>query len=80
MVLHGGNDGQLSLYGRPDDRVFDFTQEELQTQIDIGDGEIMPTLEDVFTLFKGASHFLNVELKGPLSDDVKALYDYPLTC
>ena len=52
MVLHGGNDGQLSLYGRPDDRVFDFTQAELQSEIDIGEGEVIPTLEEVFCLFK----------------------------
>ena len=44
MVLHGGDDGQLSKYGLPDERVFEWTSNELRTQIDIGEGEKMPML------------------------------------
>ena len=44
MIMHGGNDGELSHYGHPDDHVFDWTAEELM-QLDIGEGERMPTLE-----------------------------------
>jgi len=29
MVLHGGSDGQLTLYGLEEERVFHWTQEEL---------------------------------------------------
>ena len=46
MILHGGSDGQLSQYGLDaTERVFNWTQEELQERIDIGEGEKIPTLE-----------------------------------
>ena len=50
MVLHGGSDGQLVLYGLEEERCFQWSKEQLQTQIDIGEGERMPTLEDVIQL------------------------------
>ena len=38
----------------------------------------MPTLHDVLSLYKGSNVFLNIELKGPLSDERKSQYDYAL--
>ena len=43
VVMHGGDEGQLSQYGMPDEFVFERTLASLQ-EIDIGDGEKMPTL------------------------------------
>ena len=43
VVMHGGDEGQLGQYGKPDEFVFERTLESLQT-FDIGDGETMPTL------------------------------------
>lgn len=79
MILHGGSDGQLELYGLHEDRVFDWTYDQLR-KIDIGDGEIMPTLEELLTLVQGTQMLINIELKGPLHDDIKPLYDYDLAC
>ena len=51
MILHGGSDGQLDHYGLEEsERVFNWTQDELQTRIDIGEGERMPTLEALIQL------------------------------
>lgn len=79
MVVHGGNDGELSLYGLREERVFDWTSEQLKT-LDIGESEVMPTLEELLTLYDGANMLLNIELKGPLSPEWKARYDYKRTC
>ena len=54
MITHGGDDGQLNKYGFPDDYVFEWTKEELQAKIDIGEGLKMPTLEDTLALFSGS--------------------------
>ena len=43
VVMHGGDEGQLSQYGMPDEFVFERTFESLQ-RIDIGEGEKMPSL------------------------------------
>lgn len=79
MILHGGSDGQLELYGLHDQRVFDWTYEELR-KLDIGEGEVMPTLEELLSLVKNSNMLINIELKGPLTDDVKVLYNYDLAC
>ena len=39
MVLHGDNDGQLGLYGLPDEQVFNWTCEELRTKFKLENGE-----------------------------------------
>ena len=44
VVMHGGDEGQLSQYGMSDQFVFERTLKSLQ-KIDIGDGETMPTLQ-----------------------------------
>ncbi len=70
MVLHGGDDGELCKYGLPDERVFQWTQEELQTRIDIGEGERIPLLKDLIEACASRPHMLlNIELKGPLDED-----------
>lgn len=66
MVLHGGSDGQLSLYGMPTEFVQNWTFDELRT-IDIGNGEQIPTLDEMLELFKETDILLNIELKGPLN-------------
>lgn len=79
MVLHGGSDGQLSLYGLENERVFNWTQEELQTKIDLGQGERIPTLESLIMLcMDSPSMLLNIELKGPLTAKWEAMYNYDL--
>ena len=50
MVLHGGTDGELDQYGLKYHRAFEWTQEELQTKIDLGEGERIPTLEALIEL------------------------------
>ena len=45
MVLHGDSDGQLSLYGKPDEFVYKWTHDELINNLQIENGEQMPTLE-----------------------------------
>jgi hypothetical protein len=48
MIMHGGDDGEMGEYGFPTDHVFDWTKDELETRLDIGQGERMPTLEALF--------------------------------
>lgn len=79
MILHGGSDGQLELYGLNDERVFDWTFDQLR-KLDIGEGEVMPTLEELLKLVSGTTMLINIELKGPLTDEIKPLYDYDLAC
>jgi len=74
MVTHGGNDGELKDYGYPNDYVFDWTMERLKT-LDAGEEETLPTLEEVFELFRGYV-FINIELKGPKTEEIKAKYDH----
>ena len=51
MVLHGGEDGELKDYGYPKDLVFEWTTEQLR-ELDAGNGECIPTLDEVFDLVK----------------------------
>lgn len=47
VIIHGGDNGELhqSINGAENSFVFDATYEELRTQIDIGEGQSIPTLE-----------------------------------
>ena len=79
MVLHGGDNGQLSKYGLADQHVFQWTQYQLQTQIDLGGGECIPTLEALIMLCLDRPNMLmNIELKGPLDEEWVSQYDYNL--
>ena len=40
----------------------------------------MPTLEELLALVQHHTMLINIELKGPLTDEIKALYDYDLAC
>ena len=66
MITHGGDDGQLTLYGFPDNYVYDWTCQELKTKLQLPNGEQIPTLEEMLTVFikDGKSEtILNIELK-----------------
>ena len=78
MIVHGGDDGQLTLYGFPDDYVYDWTLEELRLKIKLPNGEQMPTLLEMLTVYKGTQTLINIELKGPLSAERKQMYDFKL--
>ena len=69
MVMHGkGENGNLSQYDGldEDDIVFRWTSEELRT-IDIGEGETMPTLEEVFEYFDDRPDIIfYIDIKYPL--------------
>ena len=51
MIVHGGDDGQLSLYGFPDDYVYEWTFEELRQKIKLSNGEQMPTLLEMLKVY-----------------------------
>jgi hypothetical protein len=50
VVAHGGDDGNLKDYGFPEEFIYDWTYEKLLT-LDAGEGQKIPTLEQVFALF-----------------------------
>ena len=66
MVLHGGDDGQLDKYGKPDDYVYEWNALEL-IEIRLENGEPMPTLREFLDVYRGTETVINIELKGPLS-------------
>ena len=75
MIMHGGDNGELGHYGHPNDHVFDWTAEQLQTQLDIGEGERMPTFKQLLELC--ANHkgiLLNIELKAPTNETHASRY------
>lgn len=76
IVAHGGEDGNLKDYGHPTQYIYDWTYQELLA-LDAGEGNKIPTLEEVFTLFKGKV-FINLEMKGPRSDEHKPRYSCEL--
>lgn len=78
MVLHGGCQGELTLYGMRTEYVYEWTAHDLQTKIDIGEGERIPTLQDVIALYKDEQMLLNIELKGPSDPAFKPRYDFNL--
>jgi glycerophosphoryl diester phosphodiesterase len=76
MVLHGDADGQLGLYGKPDAHVYDWTCEELKTLIKLPNGEEMPTLSEFLDIYKDSSALINIELKGPKTEELRKHYDF----
>ena len=80
MVLHGGKDGDLSKYGHAKEHVFHWTKKDLQSKIDLGGGERIPTLESVIEICKNSPDMLiNIELKGPqATSSWSANYNYDL--
>ena len=77
MILHGGSQGELTLYNMPTEYVYEWTCEELQSKIDIGEGERIPTLLQLIELCDGHDDMLlNIELKGPDHPDFKPRYDF----
>ena len=75
-MVHGGDDGNLKDFGLPDEYIYEWDFEKLQT-LDAGDGAKIPTLEQVFELFKGKI-FVNVEVKGPRTETLKPKYNCDL--
>ena len=72
MVLHGGDDGELNHYGLNNQHVYDWTREELQTRIDLGEDQRIPTLLSVISLCSESPNMLlNIELKGPWDSDLR---------
>ena len=82
MVMHGGVDGDLGAYGRPKDYVYDWDSTQLQTKLDIGGGERMPSLEYVIMLALDAPKMqIHIEVKVPFrSEKAKARYDSLTAC
>ena len=78
MLTHGGSGGELTQYGLPDERVQNHTREFLQSKIDIGEGQEMPTANDLVELFLDTDTELHLELKGPYFDEFKHKYDFNL--
>jgi len=78
MIVHGGDNGELGELGQPSVNVFDWTREELQT-LDIGQGERMPTLEELLVICRAKPNMLiNIELKAPVDQALAARYDIQL--
>ena len=72
MVLHGGDNGELNHYGLNNQRVYDWTREELQTRIDLGEDQRIPTLLSVISLCaESPNMLLNIELKGPCDSELR---------
>ena len=68
MVLHGLGEGNMSQYDglSSDDIVFRWTREELQSKIDIGGGQVMPTLEEWFQFWQDSPDIvLWIDMKSP---------------
>ena len=79
MILHGGSNGELNKYGLEDQHVFQWTQNQLETQIDLGEGQCIPTLEALILIcLDSPNMLLNIELKGPLDEEWVSQYDYNL--
>jgi glycerophosphoryl diester phosphodiesterase len=66
----------LKDYGFPEEYIYDWTYEKLQT-LDAGEGNKIPTLEEVFKLF-GGKVFINIEMKGPRLESLKHRYSCEL--
>lgn len=77
MVMHGGDDGDLKDYGFPDDYIFNWNCKDLQ-KLDAGNGERIPLLSEVFELIHSTNVFVNIELKGPRTPSLSAIYNCEL--
>ena len=51
IILHGGDNGEMREFTGDSTFVFDYTYEELLA-FDVGDGERIPTLQQLFELIK----------------------------
>ena len=81
MVLRTGADGELAPYGYPKEYVYDWDSTQLQTKIDLGSGQRVPTLEQVILLTLDAPKLqIHIEVKSPISAAKKALYNSARTC
>ena len=79
MIMHGGDNGEHHTQGFKSAYIFDQTQEELQAQIDLGEGQTVPTLDELLELYSDHPNMLlNFEMKVPLDPEVAARYDYKL--
>eukprot|EP00347_Sterkiella_histriomuscorum_P003717 403363216 len=76
VVCHGGDDGNLKDYGLPEEFIYEWDFDRLQT-LDAGEGAKIPKLEEVFKTFDGKV-FVNVEVKGPRTAELKPKYDCDL--
>ena len=80
VILHGGDAGELNHHLPSLEEtvyIFELTLAELQT-FDIGDGESVPTLEEVFVLTANHRLYLNIEVKAPHDLATRERYDYKL--
>ena len=78
VVIHGGLDGQLDYPGFESSYVWKESAKTL-SKIDIGEGESIPKLEEVLALCQSHKRVLiNIELKGPASEDQANQYDFDL--
>ena len=49
-------------------------------EIDIGENEKIPKLEELLSLAKNYKTFLNLEMKGPYDPETKRFYNLSLAC
>ena len=59
--------------------MFNWTCDELKA-LDIGEGERIPILKDIFKLCQNVPIILNIEIKGPSRADLVKTFDYLKTC
>lgn len=78
IIIHGGDNGELNHhFDLPQiEYIFEKSYEEMQGY-DVGDGYRVPTLAQVFDLIDKRM-LLNIEVKAPHEDEVKAKYDIKL--
>ena len=78
VIIHGGDNGELnhSINGRENCHVFDCMYEDLCAQIDIGEGQTIPTLDMLLSEFAGTSLLLNIELKAPIDSNIASRYNH----
>ena len=79
--MHGGPNGELEEYGFEGEFVFNWTHKELVEKIDIGEGDRMPTLEELLiAVVESGRHdcLLNIELKAPQDEPIVPLYNHKL--
>lgn len=74
VVLHGGVDGQVEEYTQENKCIFEYNFIEIQS-FDVGEGERVPTLDQVFELVK-RQIFINIEIKTPYTEIIRKKYDY----
>ena len=77
MIMHGGDNGEMHEYGVEGGYIFEWTCEELKNRLDIGEGEKMPTLEELLIAVESCPDMLlNIELKAPYDAAIAQRYDH----